>query len=112
MPTIKDNILFEDKQRGGPDLLKIEFQFGPEELNQSFIAKVFYRLKGGGRFSPSSDSWQHLFEWILEPKSVLLVETLTPNIPKTSAFQQQVQFKVVLLQEAAKKESKAFMLRD
>ena len=106
MPTIK-NIHFKDNWQGGPDLLKIEFQFSPEELNNLFIAKVGYRRVGAGN---PPESWQDLDELVIEPKELTMVEIFRPNISKNSGFQQQVQFNAILMQSVAMGESEAFPL--
>lgn len=106
MPLIK-NIQFKDNWQGGPDLLSIEFQFDASELNQFFMAKIGYRRVGAGN---PSEPWQAMDELVIEPKELAVIETCRPSISPNTGFQQQVQFKVILMRGVAKGESEAFPL--
>ena len=88
-------------------MLTIEFQFETEELNHLYIARIGYRHVAAGK---PQESWQDLYALDIEPKKSPHVELLRPNISKTSGFQQQVQFKVILFRAVASKESGSFPL--
>lgn len=107
MPSVP-NIHFKDNWQGGPDLLTIEFHFEAEELSHLYTARIGYRHVAAGK---PQEPWQELPALDIEPKQSTFVETLRPDISKTSGFQQQVQFKVILFRAVASMESGSFPLR-
>lgn len=100
------NIQFKSN-RNSFDALRIEMQFEEVEIQQRFLLKTGFRIVGPGK---QIGPWQTLFEVIITASSQKMSYDSAPSLSPDSKFQQQIQFKVILMADVAAVESDLFPL--